>query len=149
MPISYPPQQTSAGVRPQYTIPATIGTTFPVVISGTTSPTTAATMFIPPTYLYQTSGSYFITVIADFTSSTGATATLDFSALNTSASFSTFAPFGPALPRTYKFAGNSGVTQLDFSQVPLTDGVGIPITLSGSTTDYTASIYGIYYSPTV
>lgn len=156
MSISYPVSSGGGGTtivseRAQYAIPATIGTTFPIVISGSTSPEQIATLFIPPTYLYQMSGSYSLVVIGEITGDSGVTGSLQVDAAETyTAKLTAYDPLG---------AGNSamgvrlsGSTQgYDLINYPLNIGAdfgaSLPINFSGSVSNYTASIYSAYLSP--
>jgi len=160
MSISYPVSSGGSSTivvseRAQYAIPATINTTFPIVISGSTSPQEIATIFVPPTYLYQMSGSYSLVAVGYITGASGVTGNLEV------ATFETYnAPITMYDPTE---TGNSamgirfsGSTEgYNFINYPLDIGPGndfgasLPVMFSGSVSNYTASIYGIYLSPTV
>ena len=157
MSISYPVSSGGGGTtivseRAQYAIPATINTTFPIVISGSTSSGQIATLFIPPTYLYQMSGSYSLVVVGEIAGAAGVTGSLRAEGTETyTAKLTAYDPLG---------AGNSamgvrlsGSTQgYDFINYPLNIGAdfgaSLPIEFSGSVSNYTASIYSIHLSPT-
>jgi len=159
MSISYPVSSGGGGgttiisERAQYAIPATINTTFPIVVSGSTTSQEIATIFIPPTYLYQMSGSYSLVAVGYITGASGVTGNLEVAAVETfNAPLTMYDPVG---------AGNSamgirfsGSTEgYDFIGYPLDIGPGndygasLPVMFSGSVSNYTASIYGIYLSP--
>lgn len=141
---------TVSGSRSQYAIPSALES-FPIVISGSTSPTQICTLFVPPTYLYQMSGAYGISVVCYYTSSNSSTFKIEFQGGPSvfTGSLSNYAPFGQASTRAIRLSDEIGSYTIiqDISQLPVTDGVSIPIMGSGSTTDYTASFYGVYLSP--
>jgi hypothetical protein len=159
MSISYPVSSGGGGgttiisERAQYAIPATINTTFPIVVSGSTTSQEIATIFIPPTYLYQMSGSYSLVAVGYITGASGVTGSLEV------AGFETFnAPITMYDPTEtgnsamgIRFSGSTG--GYTFINYPLDlgpgndYGVSIPVMFSGSVSNYTASIYGIYLSP--
>lgn len=158
MSISYPVSSGGGGTivvneRAQYAIPAAINTTFPIVISGSTTPEQIATVFIPPTYLYQMSGNYSLVVVGEITGAAGVTGSLQVEASETyTAELTAYDPVG---------AGNSamgvrlsGSTQgYDFIDYPLSIpnadfGVSLAVMFSGSVSNYTASIYSLYFGPT-
>jgi hypothetical protein len=158
MSISYPASSGVGGTtivseRAQYAIPATINTTFPIVVSGSTSPEQIATIFIPPTYLYQMSGSYSLVAVGYITGASGVTGNLEVPAAETfNAPITMYDPVA---------AGNSAmgikfsasIDGYNFMNYPLDIGadygVSLPVMFSGSVSNYTASIYGIYLSPIV
>ncbi len=81
MPISYP---NSSGITVTTTVaknappyfPATINTTFPFSVTGT-SPVEVGTFFLPSDFLYNLSGSsYYLTVVAFVTGASDATGSL-------------------------------------------------------------------------
>jgi hypothetical protein len=159
MSISYPVSSGGGGTtvisqRAQYAIPATINTTFPVVVSGTTTPTEIATFFLPPTFLYQMSGSYTVVAVGYITGASGVTGSLELVGDEITNAFLTeYDPLGAGNSAMgIKFSGSSGYFSVNY---PLNLGPGadygasLPITFSGSVSNYTASIYGIYLSPTV
>lgn len=163
MSISYPVSSGGGGTtivseRAQYAIPATINTTFPIVVSGSTSSEQIVSLYVPPTYLYQMSGSYSLVVIGHITGSSGVTGSLEIQTDTETynASLMEYDPFniGGSNPMSVKFSGSSsGYTllnyPLDFGDETINSrGVSQPIMFSGSVSDYTASIYGIYLSPT-
>lgn len=138
--------------RSQYAIPATVDATFPIVISGSTSPSQIATLFIPPTFLYQMSGSYNVVAVGYITGSSGITGSLEIQGMDTYNAFLIkYSPFGMGdSVMGIRFSGSTEYLSLNYPlNLPGADyGVSIPINFSGSISDYTASIYGIYFSPT-
>lgn len=157
MSIYYPPaqqsQQQNTGSRSQYAIPATINTTFPIIISGSTSPQQIATIFVPPTFLYQMSGSYSLTAIGIITGAAGVTGSLEGNGPDGPAKvfLTQRDPFvmGINSAMADRFSGSSGYLEIRYPIIdePLMLGVSLPVMFSGSVSDYTASIYGIYFSP--
>lgn len=161
MSISYPVSSGGGGTivvseRAQYAIPATINTTFPIVISGSTSPEQITSLFIPPTYLYQMSGTYSVVVVGYITGVSGVTGNLEIQGMETyNAPLTEYNPFGGGnSAMSVRFSGSSsGYTllsyPLNFGNETITSrGVSQPVMFSGSASNYTASIYGIYFSPT-
>lgn len=160
MSISYPASTTGGGTtivseRAQYAIPATINTTFPIVISGSTSPQQIATIFLPPTYLYQMSGSYSLVVVGQITGSAGVTGSLQVEA-NTifNAPITMYDPIAAGNSamgiRFSSSAEGYTLANYPFDLGPGNDfGVSLPVNFSGSASSYTASIYSINLSPIV
>ena len=159
MSISYPISSGGGSTvviseRSQYAIPATVGTTFPIVISSSTTPTQIATLFIPPTFLYQMSGSYRAVVVGYITGASGVTGSLEVQGMETYNAFLTeYDPLGAGNSvMGIRFSGSTDYLSINY---PLNFGPGvdygasIPVNFSGSVSNYTASIYGIYLSPTV
>lgn len=157
MSISYPASSgggtTVISERSQYAIPATVNTTFPIIISGSTSPEQITSLFLPPTYLYQMSGSYSVVVVGYITGASGITGNLEIQGMETyNAPLTEYAPFGGNSVSAIRFSGStSGYNLISY---PLNLGPGnnygasVPVMFSGSVSNYTASIYGIYLSPT-
>lgn len=160
MSISYPVSSGGGGTtvisqRSQYAIPATVNTTFPIVISGSTSPEQITSIFLPPTYLYQMSGSYSLVVVGYITGASGVTGNLEIQGMESyNAPLTKYAPFGSGDSiMGVRFSGStSGYELINY---PINIGPGndygasVPVMFSGSVSDYTASIYGIYLSPTL
>lgn len=160
MSISYPVSSGGGGgttiisERAQYAIPATINTTFPIVVSGSTSPEQIATLFVPPTYLYQMSGSYSLVAVGYISGTSGVTGNLEVPAYETfNAPITMYDPTetGNYSAMGIRFSGSTA--GYNFINYPLDlgpgndYGVSLSIMFSGSVSDYTASIYGIYLSP--
>ena len=151
MSIVYPsPTSTGGGAatRTQYTFNPTINTTFPITVTGSTDPLQIATIHFAPQFLYQTSGDYYLSVVGYITSSA--------SGSNITGTLSI--PFGWTAElkirnnnsnvRTEKFVQDGEPVLWNFAPENMGDyGFQIPVYFSGSTSDYTASVYGIYFSP--
>jgi len=156
MSISYPIPSGGGGTviisqRAQYAIPATINTNFPIVVSGATTPTEIATIFVPPTYLYQMSGSYNLIAIGYITGASGITGSLEITSYDTHNVFLTeYAPLGDNSAMALRFTGSSDYFTLNYPlNIGADYGASLPVMFSGSVSNYTASIYGFYLSPTV
>jgi hypothetical protein len=167
MPISYPNSSgvavttttTVAKIVPPY-FPATINTTFPFSVTGT-SPVEVGTFFLPSDFLYNLSGSsYYLTVVAFVTGASDATGSLVLAKnlLDVPVDITYYTPAGPGGPIgpfytgykaydpsqgnidfTYTFGKNPG----DSGYYPV---LSAPIELSCSAANVTCSVLSIYFS---
>lgn len=154
MSISYPAiapattNNTSTSARPQYAFNAVVGSTYPIIISGSTESLEAATLFAPPQELYKTSGSYSLFVVGKISGS-NITGSLEIDT-GPGGKYNAFLSASSNAIIASKFSGSDGYFNVQFSSEQIgINGVSLPLTFSGSASNYTASIYGIYFSPTI
>lgn len=163
MPISYP---SSAGASVNVTttankiapssFAATINTTFPINITGT-SPTEVGTFFLPYDFLYGLSGSaYYVTVVGFVTGATNATASvvLAKNVLDIPVDLTYHAPAGPTPFYSVYKGYDPGAGNIDFVYTfglnPGDSGyfpaLSAPIEISCSAANVSCSILSINFS---
>jgi hypothetical protein len=165
MPISYPNSSgitvttTVANNAPPY-FPATINTTFPFSVTGT-SPVQVGTFFLPNDFLYNLSGSsYYLTVVAFVTGASNATGSLVLAKnlLDIPIDITYYTPDTPGGPvgpfyNGYKAFNDSNKDSkfvYTFGKISGQSGyyptLSAPIELSCSAANVTCSVLSIYFS---
>ena len=145
MSITYPNSSTSNAARAQYSFDASVGSVYPIIISGSTTSEEVATLFAPPQELYKTNGTYNVFAVGKIVGS-NITGSLEIDLGMMGGKYNAFFTGSSNAVLAVKFSGSYGIFDVNFEQVS-SNGTSLPVYFSGSASNYTASIYGIYFSP--